>query len=144
VFTNNFVYTSEDGKESLQCSRLDGIGISLLRQTKIELIVISSEVKPTVEHRCKKLDIKCFYGVKNKGSLISKILKDKKLRAENAIFIGNDINDLSAHQFCKFKIAVSDSHPNYLEHCEYSTKASGGHSAIRAICDHLYRAILNL
>lgn len=143
VFTNNFVYTSEDGKEFLRCSRLDGIGISLLRKTGIELIVVSSEENPTVEHRCKKLNIECFYGVRNKGSLIKKILKNKKLKSESAIFIGNDINDLSAHQFCKFKIAVPDSHPSYIEHCEYVTKAPGGHGAIREICDHMYKTILN-
>jgi len=139
VFTDNFVYTDENGKEHLRSSRLDGIGVSLLRDVQIDIIVISSEPNPTVLHRCKKMKIECYHNVHDKGDLIAKILKSRELGFDNAAFIGNDINDLSSHKVCAIKIGVSDSHADYLKECEYVTKRSGGFGAIRELCDHLYQ-----
>lgn len=52
VFTDNSVYTLEDGRELVKCSRLDGIGLSMLRDRGIPSVVISSEKKPVVLRRC--------------------------------------------------------------------------------------------
>ena len=43
VFTDNTVYISQDGKESVRCSRSDGLGITALIETNVRFIVCSSE-----------------------------------------------------------------------------------------------------
>ena len=40
VFTNNYVYVSEDGTESIKSSRADGIGISRLKSLGIETFIV--------------------------------------------------------------------------------------------------------
>ena len=40
VFTNNKVLVSEDGVESVVCSRLDGIGLQKLRDLSIPCIIM--------------------------------------------------------------------------------------------------------
>jgi len=52
VFTNNKVFVDELGVESVECSRSDGLGISNLRKTELELLVISTETNPVVSKRC--------------------------------------------------------------------------------------------
>ena len=43
VFTDNMVYVSEDGTETVRCFRSDGIGLQKLRQLGIEMMIISTE-----------------------------------------------------------------------------------------------------
>ena len=40
VFTDNSVIISEDGKESVQCNRSDGIGLEMLRKLGIPMKII--------------------------------------------------------------------------------------------------------
>ena len=45
------MYVSEDGSESVRCSRQDGIGLSKLKALKIDLYVVSTETNPVVRKR---------------------------------------------------------------------------------------------
>lgn len=57
VFTDNSVYVSEDGVESVRCSRADGIGLTKLRSIGIQILVLSTEINPVVGRRCDKLQL---------------------------------------------------------------------------------------
>lgn len=57
VFTDNSVIVSQDGTESVICSRSDGLGLSKLRALGIPCTVISTETNPVVSKRCEKLRI---------------------------------------------------------------------------------------
>ena len=57
VMTDNTVIVDENGKESVVCSRSDGLGIGILKEKGIEVIVISKEKNKVVGARCRKLDI---------------------------------------------------------------------------------------
>lgn len=49
VFTDNFVYVDQDGRESVRCSRLDGIGLDLLRALDLRLLIVSTETNDVVK-----------------------------------------------------------------------------------------------
>ena len=57
VFTDNLVYTTETGQESVCCWRSDGLGISNIKKLNIPIWVLSSEKNPVVTKRCQKLGI---------------------------------------------------------------------------------------
>jgi len=137
VFTNNKVIVSEDGKESVVCSRSDGIGLNQLKAYGYDLCVISSEINPLVNIRCKKLKIESFNEVEDKGLLIKKILKSKSLNKENAAFIGNDINDIPAYESVFLKIAVSDRNHAIDNYVSFLTTLAGGEGAVREVCDKI-------
>ena len=46
VFTDNAVYVSQDGVESVRCSRSDGIGLRKLDRLGVDNMVLSTETKP--------------------------------------------------------------------------------------------------
>ena len=143
VFTDNNVWVSEDGIESVKCSRSDGIGISRIKSLGVKAAIISTETNSVVLKRAQKLKIECFNSVNDKGNLVKEISKKYQIKTENILFLGNDINDLSALSIVGFPIAVSDSHVDILNHVVHITERKGGEGAVREICDLIYKHISN-
>ena len=63
VFTDNSVYISQEGIESVRCSRSDGLGLDRLRQVNVQIVIISTEKNSVVSVRASKLKIRCIQGV---------------------------------------------------------------------------------
>ena len=137
VFTDNSVFIDQKGLEYVRCNRGDGIGISKVKLNKIYFCIISSEIIPIAKHRANKLSVDCFTGVEDKGKLIKSIQNDLKIKKSESVFIGNDINDLSAFQNVGLKIAVNDSYPEIISASNYLLKSKGGYGAIREACEYI-------
>ena len=69
-FTDNTVYVTQDGVESVRCWRSDGIGLSRLKDLGVQAIIISTEANSVVTVRAKKLKIQCKQGVADKAVAI--------------------------------------------------------------------------
>jgi YrbI family 3-deoxy-D-manno-octulosonate 8-phosphate phosphatase len=141
VFTDNTVYVTQEGVESVRCWRSDGLGLMRLNQLDIKAYIISTEKNPVVAIRARKLNIPCEHGVDDKKSSIIRICDELKIPLQNTMFVGNDINDISAFNCVGLPVAVADAHPEINYHVHYKTKKSGGFGAVREICDLLYDAV---
>ena len=139
VFTDNKVYVNENGGEQVKCSRLDGIGISKLKLIDIEIVVVSSEPNNVVLERCKKLKIEAYNNVNNKGDFVKNLLDIKNLKRKNALFIGNDENDIPAIEHVKFAVGVADSYETFYQSASYMLSQNGGDGAIRQLCEILVK-----
>lgn len=135
VFTDNSVYVSEDGSESVRCSRFDGFGLRRLRALNIEHVIISTETNPVVSKRAEKLGVECHPGCEDKATALTGILKARNLKLAETAFVGNDINDQACLEMAALPIVVCDSHPDVLPLGRYVTKTPGGFGAVREICD---------
>lgn len=140
VFTNNTVIVDENGKESVICNRSDGIGLSRLEIGGVKLIIVSTEINPVVTERGKKLKIKVYQGVENKLQLIRTILEEESIDPSEAIFVGNDINDIPAMKFVGCGVAPADSYPEVKKKCDILLTKNGGYGAVREICDMVSEA----
>lgn len=140
VFTDNTVYVSEDGVESVRCWRSDGLGLSRLRSIGVQTLIISTEVNPVVSVRAKKLRIPCEQGVEDKAAAILSICEKLNISPENTMFVGNDINDIPAFKSVNYPVAVADAHPEIYPFVLYRTQKPGGRGAVREICDLVYNA----
>lgn len=138
VFTDNLVYISELGIESVVCSRSDGIGIARISSIGIVNYVISSETNPVVEKRCEKLNISLLQGVIDKKNAVLKVCQKFNVKPEECLFLGNDINDIPALEMVGIPVAVADAYPEILEHVIYKTSKKGGKGAVREICDIIF------
>ena len=54
VFTNNSVYVSENGEETVKCNRSDGIGLARLKEVNVKFHIISTESNKVVSKEQKK------------------------------------------------------------------------------------------
>lgn len=143
VFTDNRVFTSEDGVESVSCWRSDGIGLSRISKLGINLMIISTEKNLVVTARAAKLKIPCIQSVEDKGIIVNDICKNLNVSKENTMFVGNDINDIPAFLEVGFPIGVADSYPEIYPYIIYKTINKGGYGAVREICDLIFDSIKN-
>jgi 3-deoxy-D-manno-octulosonate 8-phosphate phosphatase (KDO 8-P phosphatase) len=140
VFTDNTVYISEDGVESVRCWRSDGLGLSLLKSIEVELLIISTEKNPVVTARSKKLEINCEQGVKDKKIAILEACKKLNIDPKQCMFVGNDINDVPAFKVVGYPVSVANAYNEVHQHTIFCTKSLGGRGAVREICDLIYNA----
>ena len=140
VLTDNRVAVSESGAEAMIFNRGDGYGLHMARERGIELVVISREENPTVEHRCAKLKVKCLSGVADKAAAIASVAAASDLPRGAIAFMGNDLPDIPAMQWVGVPIAVADADPEVVNVARIITTRPGGGGAVREICDWLVAA----
>ena len=81
VFTDNQVYTDQNGIESVVSSKFDGFGLQKLKDLGINLHILSTEKNSVVKKDLKKLEINYIQGLSSKEKLIEfiKLANEKKL-----------------------------------------------------------------
>lgn len=141
VFTDNTVYVFEDGHEAVRCWRSDGLGLAKLARLGVEAMILSTETNPVVAARADKLGLPCIQGQADKGAALDGILVDKGVAAEDAAYVGNDINDAGCLGRVGLPITVADAHADVAGLAAYRTTARGGRGAVREICD-LFETVL--
>jgi N-acylneuraminate cytidylyltransferase len=141
VITDNRVWVDQDGTELVAASRSDSIRIRDVHEAGIEVIILSSEVNRVVEARAKKMGVEAIHGigVREKGLVMREILEKKNVKAENVVFIGNDLNDLPCFEVAGWAIAVADAYPEVIRAADFVLRKPGGHGALRELCDLILR-----
>jgi 3-deoxy-D-manno-octulosonate 8-phosphate phosphatase (KDO 8-P phosphatase) len=135
VFTDNTVYVSQDGVESVRCWRGDGIGLDRLRLHGLQMTVVSTEVNPVVSARCAKLRLPCIQGCPDKLLQLQEIWTESGVAPELTCYLGNDVNDATALSAVGVPVVVADAHPHVVPLSRLQTRAAGGHGAVRELCD---------
>ena len=137
VFTDNKVYTAEDGTETVMCDRRDGLGVKMLREHGFEMFILSLETNPVVEARARKLGLDVESGCEDKAQFLVRLLEERGVKPEDVIYMGNDLNDLDAMKMAGFGAAPADSHPSILEAADLVVTAAGGNGAVRELCEFI-------
>ncbi len=137
VVTDNLVMTDQDGRESVLASRSDSMHIKTLREKGIELMILSSEPNPVVMARAKKMSVEAIHnvGLQDKGRVMRELLEQKNINAENVVYIGNDLNDLPCFEVAGWSVAVADAYPEVIRAADHVLTKTGGHGAIRELCE---------
>lgn len=141
VFTDNTVYVSERGEESVRCWRGDGLGLQKLEAVGIESIILSTETNPVVVMRAKKLNRFCLHGIADKLKELTRLVGDRRLELSETAYVGNDINDAECLRAVGLAIVVADAHPDVMGIAHYVTRLPGGRGAVREVCDLLANSV---
>lgn len=135
VLTDNRVLVMEDGTEGVWCDRGDGYGLDLLRSTGLPVTVLSRERNPVVAARCRKLGIGCTQGLQDKTEALESWLEEQGVEAANALFVGNDLNDLDCMARVGCPVAVADAVPEVRRAARIVLDRPGGRGAVRRLTD---------
>lgn len=141
VFTDNTVIVMQNGQEAVICSRSDGWGLSQLKKTGFQILVLSKEENPVVRARCEKLGIECLHNIPDKLPVLREWLSQRSLNLSQAVYVGNDINDLACLQHVGCGVAVQDAHPYAKAAAKLILKNKGGHGALREIAELLVKKL---
>lgn len=140
VFTDNAVYVSQDGVESVRCCRSDGLGLARLRSVGIPTFIISTEANPVVTERARKLKIGCIQAIEDKAVAITSVCAEFGVALADTMFVGNDINDIPAFRLVGHPVGVADAYPEVVPFVEHRTQRPGGYGAVREVCDMIFAA----
>ncbi|MBU2456287.1 MAG: acylneuraminate cytidylyltransferase [Proteobacteria bacterium] len=141
VFTDNRVWLTEDGRETVACHRGDGMGVRLLRRQGIKIAVLSTESNPVVTTRCQKLDLPCYQALEDKAAVLSSLAQKEQADLKDMIYVGNDVNDLECMRLAGYAVAVADAHPTVLAQADLVLQNRGGYGAVRELCDLIIKSM---
>ena len=143
VLTDNRVFVGEGlDSEFVVCNRADGLAFDAIRKLDINCFIVSTDKSLTSKTRAKKLGIKAYNNIQNKGDLLEKLSKNKELDLQRSFYVGNDINDLESINLCKFSACPSDSQSEVKKSCSFTLKTKGGEGVVREILEDIFK--LNL
>lgn len=141
VFTDDTVITDQDGRESVICSRSDGMGLDLLRQHgKVQALILSREENPVVSARARKLKLEVYQGVQDKAQAIQQLIKEHNLTQAEVIYVGNDLNDLPVLPYVGYFACPQDAHTEVIRRTDLALSKPGGRGAIRELVEIILRS----
>jgi len=138
VLTDNKVIVSEQGIESVICSRADGLGFDALRDTDKFVFIFSTEKNEVVVQRAKKLNVEVINAISNKGVALKKLSNDRGFDLSRFVYVGNDLNDFHAMNLCGLKICPSDAHDSIKKISDVVLDAQGGNGVVREILENVF------
>ncbi len=136
VLTDGRLFFDDNGREYKCFHARDGHGIKLLRQTGVDVAVISGRQSNSVAIRMQSLGVEHVYqGHENKRAAFAEILHNLGLRPEQAAHVGDDVLDLPVMIQAGFAVAVADANFAVKQHADWCTSVPGGQGAVREVCD---------
>ena len=139
VMTNNKVIIDQDGKEMVEVSRADGLGVDEIKKFGIQQMILSTEKNLIVSARAKKLGIPCLQGIDDKQKALMHFCEKNKLDLRNVAYVGNDINDKEAMKISGITFCPSDAHKKIKLVTDYVLKTKGGYGVVRELMEILIK-----
>ena len=111
VLTDGGLYFDDNGTELKRFNALDGHGIKMLRNSGVEVAIISARKAECVAHRMKSLGVEHYYqGQSNKVMAYTQLLDKLNLKPTQVAFVGDDVIDLPVMSKVSLPIAVANAH----------------------------------
>jgi YrbI family 3-deoxy-D-manno-octulosonate 8-phosphate phosphatase len=139
IVTDNCAYIDTNGNTSRRVNFKDVMGFSILKKNGFNIAIISGEANSAIDWVSKKFNLtEVHQGIRIKIDIIKTIIKKYNLTKEEFVYIGDDINDIEALNFAKYRITVPCAMQKVLnlENIQV-TEAKSGEGAFREIADCL-------
>ena len=141
TLTDGGVYYSVDGLVMKKFCVHDGMGISLLNQSNISTMIISSDDTEIPIKRAEKIKIThSIIGAKRKKDALLEFLEASNISLDEVAFIGDDVNDIELLDLCGFSACPKNSINIVKLRANYICSKNSGEGAVREVCDMLLLA----
>jgi len=139
TLTDGKIYIGENGEVMKAFSVKDGYAIhEMLPEHGIMPVIITGRQSKIVENRAKELGVELlFQGVKDKLTLLRKIVAENAITLDEAAYIGDDINDLDCIKACGFSGCPADAVSEVKKSVDYVSVVFGGAGAVRDFAEHI-------
>ena len=119
----------------------DGTSISLARLGGIKTGLITKRISETVALRARDLRLEYVHqGVNDKRACFEEIIKQERLKPEQACFVGDDVIDLPAMRVAGLAVAVKNARADVKKEAHYVTPHAGGDGALRDAVEFILKA----
>ncbi len=140
VFTDGSVYISEKNDVQKKLNFKDIMGVHMLITNGVNFGIISGEASNILNYFKDNFKLSEIHGgIRQKGIVMQEILDRNNLKPNEVLYIGDDINDISAMELVKYRLAPKNVNPAVTVKIKdiQITEAYGGNGAIREIADKL-------
>lgn len=138
VMTDGGMLFTAQGDEMKKFNTKDGMGIIKLRDTSIEVGIISSGFSSEiVKKRAEMLGIKnCYVGRESKMTILNSWMEEKGLKADEVAMIGDDINDKEIMTQIGLSACPADAVNEIKSISQIILKHKGGEGCIREFIEN--------
>ena len=141
VLTDGSVQSYSSGEHARRFYIKDGYALEKAIQYGYNIIIISGGFEEGVKNRLQFLGIKdIFLGVKDKLELFNNYIKDKSIRKEDILYMGDDIPDYKMLKLVGLPTCPADAAEDIKPICKYVSPFVGGRGAVRDVIEKTMKA----
>ena len=138
TLTDGGVYMDGRGGEFKRFDIHDGMGIVRLRAAGVRTAFLSGRRSEATAQRAADLGVELlFNGVREKLPVLRSLLSDLSLSAEEAAYMGDDVNNVDCLRAAGLAFAPADAVPEAKSAADFVTSAKGGGGAVREAAEHI-------
>ncbi|MCI5220518.1 MAG: 3-deoxy-D-manno-octulosonate 8-phosphate phosphatase, partial [Candidatus Electrothrix sp. LOE2] len=139
--TDGTLFYAGASEEIKAFNTLDGFGLRLLREAGIAVGLITARSSAAVSRRAGELKLDYMYtDCRNKREAYASILAQQELQPEQTAYMGDDWLDLPILMQVGCSFAPADAAAEVRRQVDYVTERSGGHGAVREVCELILEA----
>ncbi|SMF54117.1 3-deoxy-D-manno-octulosonate 8-phosphate phosphatase (KDO 8-P phosphatase) [Alteromonadaceae bacterium Bs31] len=141
VLSDGKLYFSGEGYEMKAFNTLDGHGIKMLRNSGVEVGIITGRKSQIVAKRASDLSIHLLVqGREDKFTALGELLERFPCELDNIAFMGDDYPDLLVMCRVGLALTVKNAHHEVIQQSHWQSSLAGGEGAVREACDLLMKA----
>ncbi len=141
VLTDGGLTIGDDGQEYKTFNTQDGLGMKLLKQSGVQMAIITGRSSKVVTQRAESTGVMHFYqGVDNKLEAFNDLISKLNIKPEEAAFMGDDVVDMPPMLRCGLAISVPAAPESVKQRSHYVTIKQAGHGAVREVCELIMQA----
>ena len=145
VLTDGGLTIGDDGQEYKTFNTQDGLGMKLLKNSGVQMAIITGRTSKVVTQRAESTGVAHFYqGVDDKLTAFNDLIEKLNIAPEQAAFMGDDVVDMPPMLRCGLSIAVPAAPDSVKNRAHYVTQKEGGRGAVREVCELIMEAQGNL
>ena len=136
VMTDGRVFCDFEGHPLRATNVKDGYALQLATKLGYNVALISGAVCPSTIVRMNSLGVTdVFTGIPNKVLKLNEYMKEKGLKPEEIVFMGDDIPDLQVMKAVGLPACPADAAPEVKEISKFISERPGGKGAVRDIIE---------
>ena len=141
VLTDGSVYVGEETGEQTRAFNIkDGYAMQLAVKCGFNVCAISGSRSKSAIHRLNSLGVTdVFVGARNKAEKFRLFLEERRIKAINVLYMGDDIPDLEVIQMAGLPVCPADAAEEIKAVCEYISPIPGGKGCVREIVEKVLK-----
>jgi 3-deoxy-D-manno-octulosonate 8-phosphate phosphatase (KDO 8-P phosphatase) len=140
VLTDGTVLVLENGLQARVMSIRDGYALQLAVKKGYRLLVVSGANSLPVTDRLNKLGIEEVYmAVLNKKAFVEKYMTDNNLRADEILYMGDDIPDHAVMSMVGLPVCPADAIEEIRAISKYISPSGGGNGCVRDVIEQVLK-----
>lgn len=140
VMTDGTVFSDHDGHPWRATNVKDGYALQLASKLGYHIAVISGAICPSMEVRMNSLSVTdVFTSIPNKVLKLKEYMKEKDLKAEEIVFMGDDIPDIQVMKQVGIAACPADAVPEVKGISTFISEKPGGKGAVRDLIERVLK-----